>query len=90
MRGHCVQGAKRQRTEDSPDNGFIKPEKAPSREQPTLAQLLQQHKGAQARPGSLRRPSLPIFESLRRPPSSRVGAWEPKVPPNSILCQLEA
>ncbi|CAL8460571.1 g100 [Coccomyxa elongata] len=65
------QGAKRQRTEESPDHGFIKPEKAPPREQPTLAQLLQQCKGAQARPGSLRRPSLPIFESLRRPPSSR-------------------
>ncbi|KAK9909160.1 hypothetical protein WJX75_007972 [Coccomyxa subellipsoidea] len=64
------QGAKRARTETAPAPGFVKPEIL--KEPPSLAELLHQYRdqqrlGGQGRPGSLHRPSMPLFESLRRP-----------------------
>lgn len=65
-----LQGAKRARTEMAPAPGFVKPEIL--KEPPSLAELLHQYRdqqrlGGQGRPGSLHRPSMPLFESLRRP-----------------------
>lgn len=67
-----MQALKRRRTETFASPGVVKPEKPVPKQQPTLADLLHLYRdprsGAQGRPGSLRRPSMPLFESLRRPP----------------------